>query len=194
LPTRIRKEALKLREKGYTIDEIADILNLQRDTVVWLLMKEAEEKMKPIDVYVNWFNIYSSPRRLKMMAEMLVDLIKENIKEDIDIICGIGDKSLPLALEVSSKLNAKMALLSIKSKEGKTLEAIVDPGYAQLEKGKNIVLVEDIVRTGAYLEAALETLRKYDSNILAIVVPISKLGRKVFSGVPVLSLIDLIPL
>jgi len=93
LPTRIRKEALKLREKGYTIDEIADILNLQRDTVVWLLMKEAEEKMKPIDVYVNWFNIYSSPRRLKMLAEMLVDLIKENIKEDIEIICGIGDKS-----------------------------------------------------------------------------------------------------
>jgi len=99
-----------------------------------------------------------------------------------------------LALEVSSKLNAKIALLSIRSKDGKTLEAVVDPGYVQIEKGKNIVLVEDIVRTGAYLEAALETLRKYDSNILAIAVPISKLGKKVFSGVPVLSLIDLIPL
>ncbi len=194
MPTNIRKEALKLREKGYTIDEIADILNLQRDTVVWLLMKEAEEKMKPIDVYVNWFNIYSSPRRLKMLTEMLVDLVKENVKENIDIVCGIGDKSLPLALEVSSKLDAKMALLSIRSKEGKTLEAIIDPGYAQLEKKQNIILVEDIVRTGAYLQAAFETLRKYEANILAIVVPISKLGRKTFAGVPVLSLIDLIPL
>ena len=67
------KKAQELRSRGFTTGEIADDLNVSKDTARWLILqgtgKKAEtEEAAPLDFAINWKSLGGSSFRMKYVS------------------------------------------------------------------------------------------------------------------------------
>lgn len=58
------ERARRLKEKGLTTEEIADELNVSRETALWLITRVGETP--PSDIYVEWREL-TKPRGLDLL-------------------------------------------------------------------------------------------------------------------------------
>ena len=75
------KTVKELKTKGLTTREIAQEIHLSRNTVEWLLAKQASEnfdRQMPADVKVGWRTIGVSGSRIHAIAEIMADVILEH--------------------------------------------------------------------------------------------------------------------
>ena len=193
------KKARELKEKGFTTGEIADELNLSRETALWLVTREPEKKAKaPRDIYIDWSVVGSNPAILRHLSLALADLIREIVKENNltppDVVAGIATSGIPIATIIAEEMNASLCVIRPK-------KLLWEPGADLTEagsilsnfsdvKGKNVVVVDDIATSGTTIKDAIELLERLGAEPQAAVVLIDKKGIEKVSGRPFKALVS----
>jgi len=194
----LTKKAMELKERGMSTYEIADELKVQADTVVWLLL-HGRDGVKPkdaYDVYVNWNPIGSSVRRLTLvgraMADMVRDAVDQGSMEEPEVVAGIEAGGMALGLIVARSLGKPVASVRPQRLGEKKIAGAVNPSFSAVE-GKRVLIVDTILRMGETIRAAIETLQAVKSKPIGVVVLANKSGHDSIEGVPLRSLVELLP-
>ncbi|MFQ5815747.1 MAG: orotate phosphoribosyltransferase-like protein [Candidatus Hydrothermarchaeaceae archaeon] len=196
----LMEKARELKEKGFTTGEIADELNISRETALWLITRETEKReAPPKDIYIDWSNVGSNPAVLKHLSlalgELIHELIKENDLPQPDTIAGIAISGIPIATMIAEEMNASLAVIRPKKLlwepgKGKEVETgFILSNFADV-KGKNIVIVDDITTSGGTLRETLRLLQDLGAHPIAAVVMIDKKGIKTIGDTPVRALVS----
>lgn len=194
----LAKKALELKGRGLTTGEIADELNLSRETVLWLLSRKVKtEKVKMAqDIFIDMRGI-SRGNRLRNIASALVDLIYEILdadeKPEPDVVVGIALGGVPLATLVADEIGCELSIV-IPRKRGweKGEERITNPVISQNfadPSGRNCVIVDDIITTGRTMEETIKFLKGLGANPMLGVVIVDKRGLNEIDGVAIRSLL-----
>jgi len=190
------REAMELKRKGLRSGEIADELNVSRETATWLLSRAEKKKAPaPKDIFINWSQIGRSSQRMNLTSSALADMVLESLPEaNIEVVVGIVLSGIPFATLVAEELGADLAVLHPKKQrwepEKQNVKGTISHNFAPVE-GKKCIIVDDVVTTGATTQEAVELLEELGANPLAIAVVIDKKGLDSIAGVPLLSLIKI---
>lgn len=194
----LSKKARELKEKGLSTYEIADELKVQADTVVWLLLhqKNGPKPKDSYDVYVNWNPIGSSVRRLTLIGRAMADMVRESVEagtmEEPEVVAGIESGAMTLGLIVARSLGKPVAAVRPQRQGEKKMAGAVNPSFASVE-GRKVLIVDTILRMGETIRAAIETLEGAKAKPVGIAVLANKSGKESIEGVPVRSLVELLP-
>jgi orotate phosphoribosyltransferase len=185
------KKAVELREKGLRSGEIADELNVSRETVTWLLTRSTTSaEPKPKDIYVNWSEIGESSQRLKYVSLALADMILENGSPDI--IVGIALSGVPLATLVADEIGAELAVFLPKKQKWSEAEDVTgsfSQNFADVG-AKRCAVVDDVITSGTTIVEIIERLKDLGATPLSVAVLINKKEIRHIQNVPVRSLIS----
>ena len=176
------KKALKYKESGLSKHEIADELNVSKETTEWLLSKKKEKK--PIgDVKIGWRSVGVYPSRIGFISDALSDIILEEC-ENIDTIVGIALNGIPYATFIAGKLGLEMAVFRPHHQKSGAFSS----NFADV-KGKNIVIVDDVVGTGETFRGALKATKAEKGKPALCLAVLNKRTKNNINGVPLRALI-----
>lgn len=188
----------ELKSKGLSTYEIADELKVQPDTVVWLLLKGKERAARPPphDVFVDWSSLGSHGKRMSAIAAALGDLSRECVRagefDEPDVIVAIEGSGMVLGVAIAKELDKPFAAVRPHRKAHKKLPGLVNPSFHKVA-GKRVVIVDAVLRAGETHRAAIQTLRKARGKPVGILVLVNKSGKTKIDGVPLKSLIQILP-
>ena len=188
---KMAKKANELREKGHANREISQEMHLSEATVEWLLAREASKDFTgqlPPDVKVGWRTIGVSGSRISSIAEIMADVILEEQEKkefEFDMIAGITNNGVPLATIISDLLGVDFGMIR-PSREG--TEINYASNYAGL-KGKNIIIVDDVISTGSTTKEAINFIKEMGGIPLLVMALINKKADDTLSGIPLRALI-----
>ena len=183
--------AKELKEEGQSDREISQEMHLAQATVDWLLAKQASENFDeapPPDVKVGWRTIGVSGSRIQAIAEIMADVILEeqdNIGFELDMVAGVTNNGVPLATMVSDLLGIDFGMIR-PSREGTQINYASN--YAGL-KGKNIVLIDDVVSSGSTAEEVIKFVKSKEAVPVLTMVLINKKADNEIDDVPLRALI-----
>jgi len=189
-------KAMELKKKGLRSGEIADELNVSRETATWLLSRAEKKKAPaPKDIFVNWNQIGRSSQRMSLISSALADMVLESLPEaNIEVVVGIVLSGIPFATLVAEELGADLSVLHPKKQrwepEKQNVKGTISHNFASIE-GKKCIIVDDVVTSGSTAHEAVELLGELGAEPLAIAVMIDKKGLDSIVGVPLLSLIKI---
>ena len=184
-------KAKELKDKGQTNREIGHEMHLGQPTIDWLLAKQASGNLDegpPPDVKVGWRTIGVSGSRIQAIAEIMADVILEeqdNIGFELDMVAGVTNNGIPLATMVSDLLGVDFGMIR-PSREGTHINYASN--YACL-KGKNIVLIDDVVSSGSTAEEVIKFVRAREGVPVLAMVLINKKADNKIDDVPLRALI-----
>ncbi len=187
------QRAKKLKEKGLTTGEIADELNVSRETALWLL---TQGDVSPADIYVSWSSIAMNGERMGHIASIMVDMIEEVTSPQV--VIGVATSGIPLATLVAEELGCSLAIfypkkLKWEQEEEERLEGVISENFARID-GKKCVVVDDVISTGRTIEDVAAYAKKRDAKIQCACVIVDKQSRDRIAGIPVLSVFRIIRL
>jgi orotate phosphoribosyltransferase len=186
------EKAYELRSRGFTTGEIADELNVSKDTARWLILqgtdKKASDKSKaPLDFAINWKSLGGSSTRIKYVSAALADMALEH--GEPDVILGITVSGIPLATMMADILETDLAVFHpIKHRKRQDAGGAISSNFASVE-GRKAVIVDDVITSGGTVGEAIKVLRSLKAKPIAAVVLIDKKGISKLEDVPVESLI-----
>lgn len=185
-------KAMELHEKGLRSGEIADELNISRETATWLLTrsKTSPEPM-PKDLYVNWSEIGQNAERLRFVSLALVDMILES--GDPEVVVGVALSGLPLATLVADELGAELAVFVPRKQTGSENEKVTGSfshNFSDIA-GKSCAIVDDVITTGSTATELVEAIKELQAKPLSIAVIINKKGIDEVQSVPIRSLVKI---
>ena len=183
------EKAKKLKEKGLTTGEIADELNVSRESALWLLTK-AKTELPPSDVYINMKTLSSSSSRLRNVARILADMIKN--RGNPEVVVGIATSGIPVATMVAEELECDLAVYFPRKLKWDGVESHVSGAFSENfadVMGKVCVIVDDIISTGRTISEVAESIRRREGKILAAAVIVDKKAQEEIEGVPILSVL-----
>jgi len=176
------KKALNYKEGGLTELEIADELNVSKETASWLLSK-GKEKKPTGDVKIGWRSIGAYPSRIGFISDALSDIILEEC-EEVDTIVGIALNGIPYATFIADKLGLEMAVFRPHHEKIGAFSS----NYASI-KEKRVILVDDVVGTGDTFKSAIKaTLNEKGKPLLCLAV-LNKRSQNNINDVPLRALI-----
>ncbi|HMB44874.1 MAG TPA: orotate phosphoribosyltransferase-like protein [Candidatus Methanoperedens sp.] len=191
------QKAVELQAGGLLTGQIADELNVSRETATWLLVhsKKGDATAAPKDIYIDWSNIGRSANRQRLIASSLTDMIIECLSKtqnDIHVIVGIALSGIPLANMVADELGVEFATYHPNKQkwepESKDIGGTISQNFAKVA-GKNCVLIDDVVTSGTTITEAVAVLENLGARPVAIAVLIDKKGIDEISGVPLNALL-----
>ncbi len=189
------EKAKKMKERGLTTGEIADELNVSRETALWLLTKAREDVTPPSDIYIELKTFSSSPYRVRNIAKSLVDMIIEEIDEAPDVVIGIATSGIPVATMVAEELDSELGIYyprKLKWEKGEQqVVGALSENFAKVD-GKKCVAVDDIISTGSTIREVSEYVKRREGKLLCASVIIDKKGIEEVDGAPVLSLFRIV--
>ena len=180
------EKALKYKESGLTDHEIAEELNVSRETAIWLLNK-AKEKKPEGDLKVGWRSIGVYPTRISFIADVMCDIILEEVDKrnlDISTIVGIAINGIPYAAFVAEKLGLELAVFRPHHEK----VGAFCSNYASV-KDKTVVLIDDVVGTGETLRSAIKATKEEKGTPGLCVAILNKRVQNDIDGVPLRALI-----
>jgi orotate phosphoribosyltransferase len=186
----LTKRARVLNEKGLTDREVADELHLSVDTVRYLVEQGEDGGLPPSDVKIGWRSLGVSGTRMALMSEILADIIVEELgkkKAEVDTVLGIALNGVPFATYISENLGLDLAVYKPPAKRGEAGGSI-SANYASIG-GKRIVIIDDVITTGATAEEAVKDVREAGGEPVLIVVIVNKSSLNEIGGVPLRGLI-----
>jgi orotate phosphoribosyltransferase len=195
------QKAVELQSNGLVTGQIADELNVSRETVTWLLTRSKKEATAPApkDISVNWSNIGKSASRLHNISLALCDMVLETLEKTntgVDVVVGVAASGIPLASMMANELGADLAIYH--SRKG---QDEIQPGQKGtisrnfgIVAGKNCVIVDDVITTGSTTMEAIEQLREMDAKPRVVVVLVDKKGADTIANVPIQALVRIVRL
>ena len=183
--------AQELHEKGLRSGEIADELNISRETATWLLTRsETSQEPAPKDIYVNWSEVGQNAERLRFVSLALVDMILET--GDPDVIIGVALSGLPLATLVADEIGAELAVFVPQKQKGseKGVKGSFSQNFADIA-GKSCAIVDDVITTGNTATEIVELIKEMKATPLSVAVLINKKGISQVQSVPIRSLVQI---
>ncbi|RLI63448.1 MAG: orotate phosphoribosyltransferase-like protein [Candidatus Asgardarchaeum californiense] len=182
----LRKKATKYKESGLTDHEIAEELNVSKDTALWILSKGKNKKPEG-DVKIGWRSIGVYPSRISLIADALCDILLEETEKndlDIDTVVGIAINGIPVATYIADKLGLELAVFRPNYEKGGAFSS----NYADV-KDKNVVLVDDVVGSGDTFKNAIKTTKSEKGKPVLCLSIINKKAKNDMNGVPLRALI-----
>ncbi|MDR3222262.1 MAG: orotate phosphoribosyltransferase-like protein [Methanobrevibacter sp.] len=192
------EKAQELKNKGFATGEIADELNVSMDTAIWLTFQKVNQrkvKDAPTDFAINWNKIGGNSARLRNVSNALANMV---LKYESDVILGVAISGVPFATMVSDYLddyniNTSLAIFHPKkqsSDDEHERTGAISKNFASV-KGKKVVIVDDIVTSGATLRDVISVVKQQKGNPIAATVLVDKVGINEIDGVPIESLIKI---
>jgi orotate phosphoribosyltransferase len=194
----IVKRAQGLKSKGLSTYEIADELKVQPDTVVWLLLKAKERALKhpPHDVFVDWSSLVSHGKRLTAVAAALGDLLRESVRAsemaEPEVIVAIEGSGMVLGAALAKELDKPLAAVRLKRVVHSKVPGLVSPSFHKVS-GKKVLIADAVLRAGESHRAAVQILRDAKAKPVGVIVLVNKTGRNKIEGMPLKSLIQILP-
>lgn len=199
------EKAIELRNRGLRSGEIADELNISRETATWLLTRAKKETgagahgvPAPKDIFIDWSNIGKSSSRLMLIATCMADMVEEVLNEldtNVDVVVGIALSGVPLANVVAYQYGVDLAVIhpgkhrsDEPGKQHTPTQATLSENYSDV-KGKRCVIIDDVITTGSTMEETVKLIADKGGETAAIAVIIDKRGADSIGGVPVKSLV-----
>ena len=195
------EKAAELKAEGLVEGQIAEELNISRETVTWLLT-HGEKKagvQGPKDVSVDWSTIGKSSLRLRHVSLAITDMIEECLActdADVEVVVGIALSGVPLASMVAEELGVELAVYTPtkqrwSQEKGETeFRGIFSTNFSDVCDAE-CVIVDDVITSGRTLEEAVEELNDHGASPNAIGVLLDKKGIDEIVGVPVCSLLQI---
>jgi orotate phosphoribosyltransferase len=191
---KLLNRAYDLRSRGFTTGEIADELNVSKDTARWLILqgtgklKGEKQEKAPLDFAINWKSLGGSSVRMKYVSAALVDMALEH--GEPEVIVGITVSGIPFATMMADIIGADISVFHpIKHRKEEDAQGAVSSNFANVSN-RRVVVVDDVITSGKTINEAIRVFRELGAEPLAAVVLIDKKGINELDGVPVLSLIQ----
>ncbi len=189
------EKATELRNKGLTTGEIADELNISKDTTQWLVMqmtpvKKPKKTNKPDDFAINLRTIGSSATRMQNVSAALADLLLE---EDtiIDTIVGISVSGVPFATIIAELLDAELAVFHpVKHMKTDSAQGTISNNFANI-KNKNVAIIDDVITSGKTVKNTIDVCKSHGATPVAVSVLVDKKGINDIDNVAVKSLVKI---
>lgn len=193
------QKAVELQANGLVTGEIANELNVSRDTVTWLLTRAkrgAASPAAPKDISVNWSNIGKSSYRLRYISQALCDMVLESLSESgetADMVVGIGLSGVPMATMMAEELGAEFTIFHgyDSKKEKDAQRGIFSRNFGNVA-GKNCVIVDDVISSGSTTTDVCKQLKDSGAKPVSIAVILDKKNADHIEGVPVNALVHIV--
>ncbi len=192
------QKALELQANGLVTRQIADELNVSRETVTWLLTRAKKEEVPPApkDISVNWSSIGKSAYRMHHISIAMCDMVMDTVEStgtDIDLVVGIGLSGVPIASLIAEELNTELSVYHAYNEQHdeSRLQGAFSRNFAGI-KGKKCVIVDDVITTGNTMKDVINQLRSSGAKPVAITVLVDKTGSESISEVPVHALVRIV--
>jgi orotate phosphoribosyltransferase len=190
----------ELAVRGLSRGEIADELNVSRETASWLVERSdaAETALSstggagPDDIHVDWSAIGRDGARLGHVARAMADLLSSR-GEGVDLTVGVEKAGAPLATAVARELDTDLGTYTPAKhrwEEGDLDEhgGAFSRNFASI-RDRDCYIVDDIVTTGTTLRETIEAVEEEGGTPVACAVVADKRGVDRIAGVPVDSLV-----
>ncbi len=175
-------KAQKFKDGGLTEHEIAEELNVSKETAGWLLSKGKQKKPSG-DVKIGWRSIGVYPSRIGFISDALCDIILEEC-EEVDTVVGIALNGIPYATFIADKLGYEMSIFRPHHQKSGAFSS----NYAGVN-GKKIVIVDDVVGTGVTFKSAIKAIKAEKGKPALCVAILNKRAQNSIDGIPLRSLI-----
>ncbi len=198
------EKATELRNRGLRAGEIADELNISRETATWLLTRAKKEKeggapttvSPPKDIFIDWSTIGRSSSRLMLIATCIADMVEEVLNDldtNVDAVVGVAMNGVPFASVVAYQYGVELAVMHPGKHQTEIgihqpVQPNLSENYADV-KGKRCVIVDDVITTGSTMEEAIKLIEDRGGEPVAIAVMLDKRGADMIGTVPVRALI-----
>ena len=194
------QKALELQSYGLVTGQIADELNVSRETATWLLArsKKGEKTLAPKDIFVTWNSIGKNAQRLHKVSLALCDMVHEtleNTNTEVDVVVGVANSGIPLASLMAYELGSDLAIYSRKEHDivHVSHKGTLSGNFGSVS-GKHCVIVDDVITTGSTIIEVIEHLRESGAKPRVVVVLVDKKGEDTISNVPIQSLVRIVRL
>lgn len=114
-------------------------------------------------IYCDNRKALSYPPVRTYIRQQFVDAVKENFPT-VDVIAGVATGGIAHGVLVAEALGLPFAYVRASSKEH-GMQNLIE---GEIEKGQNIVVIEDLISTGGSSLKAVEELRKNGGNVLGM--------------------------
>jgi orotate phosphoribosyltransferase len=200
------ESAEELAKRGLSKGEIADELNVSRETASWLVEKsgaksdassasEPRDSSGPHDIHVDWSAFGRDSARLTYAGQAMADLLSKE-GEEVDLTIGIEKAGVPLATVVSRELDTDLgsyAPAKHQWEEGDIdeLGGSFSRNFATI-RGRDCYVVDDTITSGTTMRETIDAIREEGGNPVGCVVLVDKQGVDQIADVPVYSLINVV--
>lgn len=182
----LRRKAFEYRDAGLTTYEIAKDLNVSKDTIEWLLSQDSVEKPEG-DIKIGWRSVGVRPSRISWIAEAMYDIIIEEIQKrkiSVEGIVGIAINGIPFATYVAENLDVDFSVFRPDDEKRGSFSS----NFASV-KGKNIIIIDDVVGTGMTLSNTIKQTITDGGNVVLCVTLVNKTAQNEIDGIPLRSLV-----
>ena len=192
------RSAEELAERGLSKGEIADELNVSRETASWLVERGASTPQPrpagsadPHDIHVDWSAVSRDPARLTYVGRAMADLLSKQ-GEAVDLTVGIEKAGTPLATVLAQELETDISAYVPRKHQWEDgdiedLEGTFSRNFADI-RDRECYVVDDTVTSGTTMGEAIAAIREQGGEPVAAVVLVDKQGVDDLDGVPVYSL------
>ncbi|OAQ54032.1 orotate phosphoribosyltransferase [Natrinema mahii] len=203
------ESAAELAARGLSKGEIADELNVSRETASWLVERSgttpqpADQQTAqpdngtggPQDIHVDWSAIGRDSKRMSAIAEAMADMLAKH-GEDVDLTIGIEKAGGPIATLVARELETDLGTYTPAKhqwEEGDIddLGGTFSRNFAGI-RDRDCYVVDDTITSGTTMRETIEAIRAEGGTPLACIVLADKQGLEELAGVPVYSLLQVI--
>ena len=196
--------AADLAERGLSKGEIADELNVSRETASWLVERSGasapaqarpEPAGGPEDIHVDWCAIGRDSTRLYHAGAAMADLLTKEGTE-VDLTIGVEKAGVPLATTVARELDTDLSTYAPSKHQWDDGDGGGQGGgfsrnFADI-RDRECYVVDDTITSGTTMTETVEAVRAQGGEPVACVVLVDKQGIEDIEGVPVYSLVQVI--
>ncbi|MFB6110923.1 MAG: transcriptional regulator GfcR [Halobacteriaceae archaeon] len=198
------ESATDLADSGFSHGEIADELNVSRETAKWLVSRgtgtessvdDGAGRPSRDDIHVDWSALGRDSARLSYTGMAMADLLSKE-GEAVDLTVGIEKAGTPLATVVARELDTDIAAYAPRKhqwEEGDMAE--LDGAYSQNFadiRDRECYVVDDTITSGTTMRETIEGIQERGGTPVAGVVLVDKRGIDAIDDVPIFSLVKAI--
>lgn len=193
--------AAELAERGFSKGEIADELNVSRQTASWLVERSDTAETSspersgdsPHDIHVDWSAIGGDSGRLWNVGAAMADLLSTH-GEGGDITVGVEKAGIPLATAVAQQLETDLATYAPRKHQWNDddmsdLHGAFSQNFADIGD-RACYVVDDTITSGTTITETIESIREIGGEPIACVVLVDKQSIDEIDDVPVHSLVQ----
>jgi orotate phosphoribosyltransferase len=194
--------AAELARQGRSKGEIADELNVSRETASWLVERGGTDPTPepapsaggPDDIHVDWSAIGRDSARLDYVGRAMADLLAKQ-GEEVDLTIGIEKAGAPIATSVARELDTDLGTYAPSKhqwdEERADIGGTFSRNFASI-RDRDCYVVDDTITSGTTMTETVQAIQEEGGNPVACVVLVDKQGLDEVEGVPVYSLVGVV--